>query len=281
MYHLGMSIELVRTRRRSPPRRVRVHECCRRACSSTASTWCSIWSGRAVPRLVDERDGTAYLDMFGVLRLLGAGDEPPRPGRRRGVPRANSPPPRSTSRATPTSTPSRWRGSSTRSRGCSATRAAAPVLHRRRRTRRRERAQGRVRLEEPAQRGARPRPGARHEGAAPDRGVPRPQRIHDVADQHRPGQGRAVPQVRLAAHRRRRTSPTGATSSRPSGARWRRPRRAFAENPHDIACFIAEPIQGEGGDHHLRPEFLAGDAAAVPRERRAVHPRRGADRCRA
>lgn len=33
-------------------------------------------------------------------------------------------------------------------------------------------------------------------------------------------------------------------------------RCAFAENPGDIACFIAEPIQGEGGDHHLRPEFL-------------------------
>ncbi|MGY0503481.1 L-lysine 6-transaminase [Nocardia sp. FBN12] len=33
--------------------------------------------------------------------------------------------------------------------------------------------------------------------------------------------------------------------------------QAFAENPHDIACFIAEPIQGEGGDRHLRPQFLA------------------------
>lgn len=33
-------------------------------------------------------------------------------------------------------------------------------------------------------------------------------------------------------------------------------RAAFAENPYDIACFIAEPIQGEGGDRHLRPEFL-------------------------
>ncbi len=32
--------------------------------------------------------------------------------------------------------------------------------------------------------------------------------------------------------------------------------RAFAEHPHDIACFIAEPIQGEGGDRHLRPQFL-------------------------
>jgi L-lysine 6-transaminase len=32
--------------------------------------------------------------------------------------------------------------------------------------------------------------------------------------------------------------------------------RAFTENPHDIAAFIAEPIQGEGGDNHMRPEFL-------------------------
>jgi L-lysine 6-transaminase len=33
-------------------------------------------------------------------------------------------------------------------------------------------------------------------------------------------------------------------------------REAFEQNPHDIACFIAEPIQGEGGDNHFRPEFL-------------------------
>jgi L-lysine 6-transaminase len=31
---------------------------------------------------------------------------------------------------------------------------------------------------------------------------------------------------------------------------------AFRQYPHDIACFIAEPIQGEGGDNHMRPEFL-------------------------
>ncbi|MEU7892723.1 L-lysine 6-transaminase [Nonomuraea sp. NPDC049152] len=31
---------------------------------------------------------------------------------------------------------------------------------------------------------------------------------------------------------------------------------AFDRHPHDIACFIAEPIQGEGGDNHMRPEFL-------------------------
>jgi L-lysine 6-transaminase len=33
-------------------------------------------------------------------------------------------------------------------------------------------------------------------------------------------------------------------------------RAAFAAHPHDIACFIAEPIQGEGGDNHMRGEFL-------------------------
>src|SRR5690606_31637625 len=31
---------------------------------------------------------------------------------------------------------------------------------------------------------------------------------------------------------------------------------AFAAHPHDIAAFIAEPIQGEGGDNHMRAEFL-------------------------
>ncbi|HET8598797.1 MAG TPA: L-lysine 6-transaminase [Segeticoccus sp.] len=33
-------------------------------------------------------------------------------------------------------------------------------------------------------------------------------------------------------------------------------REAFEANPHDIACFLAEPIQSEGGDNHMRPEFL-------------------------
>ncbi len=33
---------------------------------------------------------------------------------------------------------------------------------------------------------------------------------------------------------------------------------AFRKYPHDIACFIAEPIQCEGGDIHLTPEFLRG-----------------------
>jgi L-lysine 6-transaminase len=33
-------------------------------------------------------------------------------------------------------------------------------------------------------------------------------------------------------------------------------RRAFADNPDDIAAILIEPIQAEGGDNHFRPEFL-------------------------
>jgi len=36
----------------------------------------------------------------------------------------------------------------------------------------------------------------------------------------------------------------------------RQARRAFEAHPHDIACFIAEPIQGEGGDRHFRSQFF-------------------------
>lgn len=36
----------------------------------------------------------------------------------------------------------------------------------------------------------------------------------------------------------------------------RQARAAFEAHPHDIACFIAEPIQGEGGDRHFRPSFF-------------------------
>ncbi len=35
-------------------------------------------------------------------------------------------------------------------------------------------------------------------------------------------------------------------------------RRIFEEAPHEIAAILIEPIQGEGGDAHLRPEFLRG-----------------------
>lgn len=37
----------------------------------------------------------------------------------------------------------------------------------------------------------------------------------------------------------------------------RQARAAFEAHPHDIACFLVEPIQGEGGDRHFRPRFLA------------------------
>lgn len=40
-------------------------------------------------------------------------------------------------------------------------------------------------------------------------------------------------------------------------ASLRQARAAFEAHPHDIACFIAEPIQGEGGDRHFRPRFFA------------------------
>ncbi|MCX4240781.1 L-lysine 6-transaminase [Paraliomyxa miuraensis] len=33
-------------------------------------------------------------------------------------------------------------------------------------------------------------------------------------------------------------------------------RKAFADNPNDIAAIIIETIQGEGGDNHFRPEFF-------------------------
>ncbi|MGZ4526983.1 MAG: L-lysine 6-transaminase [Mycobacterium sp.] len=37
----------------------------------------------------------------------------------------------------------------------------------------------------------------------------------------------------------------------------RQARAAFEAHPHDIACFVTEPIQGEGGDRHFRPGFFA------------------------
>jgi L-lysine 6-transaminase len=37
----------------------------------------------------------------------------------------------------------------------------------------------------------------------------------------------------------------------------RQARAVFEAHPHDVACFIAEPIQGEGGDRHFRPQFFA------------------------
>ncbi len=44
---------------------------------------------------------------------------------------------------------------------------------------------------------------------------------------------------------------------------------AFGAHPHDIACFVAEPIQAEGGDNHLRAEFLQA-LQQLCREREAL-----------
>jgi L-lysine 6-transaminase len=40
-------------------------------------------------------------------------------------------------------------------------------------------------------------------------------------------------------------------------------KQAFINNPDDIAAIIIEPIQGEGGDNHFRPEFLAHQQLGV------------------
>lgn len=50
---------------------------------------------------------------------------------------------------------------------------------------------------------------------------------------------------------------SGADSAALEAESLRQARAAFAAHPHDIACFIAEPIQGEGGDRHLSGEFFA------------------------
>ncbi len=50
---------------------------------------------------------------------------------------------------------------------------------------------------------------------------------------------------------------SGADMAEVEAESLRQARAAFEANPHDIACFIAEPIQGEGGDRHIRHEFFA------------------------
>ncbi len=46
-------------------------------------------------------------------------------------------------------------------------------------------------------------------------------------------------------------------------------RQAFADHPHDIACVVAEPLQGEGGDRHLSARFL-GELQALAHEHEAL-----------
>ena len=118
--------------------------------------------------------------------------------------------------------------------------------------------------------------------AAPGARLPRAHRVHDEPDQHRPGQGRAVPQVRLAAHplpgrqpaRRRGRAGRG----RGRGAGGRAPGVRGRPARHRLLHRRADP--GRGRRQPLPPVLPAGDAGAVPRVRRALHPRRGADRGR-
>jgi L-lysine 6-transaminase len=44
----------------------------------------------------------------------------------------------------------------------------------------------------------------------------------------------------------------------PEDAALREVEQAFDADPHGIAAILIEPIQGEGGDNHFRPEFLRG-----------------------
>jgi L-lysine 6-transaminase len=50
---------------------------------------------------------------------------------------------------------------------------------------------------------------------------------------------------------------TGANMDALEAESLRQARAAFEAHPNDIACFIAEPIQGEGGDRHFRGGFFA------------------------
>ena len=228
------------------------------------------------PRRRPRADGATWT--YSPSSPLTSGDEPSRladdPDFRRGWPR-----PRSTSRPTPTSTPSRWRGSSTtfaRVLGDPALphlffidggalavenalkvafdwksrRNAAPggpagwhqVLH----LTQRSTAAAATRCRSPTPSRRRPRSSRSSTGRASPSALPR----------------------RRARRRRGRAARAGAG------------RAAFERAPDDIACFITEPIQGEGGDNHFRAGVPAGHAGAVPRARRAAHLRRGADRRR-
>ena len=108
-------------------------------------------------------------------------------------------------------------------------------------------------------------------------GVPRPLRLHDEPDEHAAGQDRALPEVRLAArsqprHRlrprrqRRQRHRGGGGGPRRARDRGRRSRRARQQSRRRI---IIEPMQGEGGDNHFRPEFLQR-AARVRDEHEAL-----------
>ena len=228
--------------------------------------------------LVDARDGTHYLDMFTFFASSALGMNhphwsPTKPSGRNGANR-----PQQTLQLghlyRPDGTLRRHLRARPRRPG-----AAAPLLRRRRHPGRGERPQGRLRLEEPLQRGP---------GIDPELGT---KVLHLRGAFHgRSGYCLSLtntdpnkvarfpkfvwPRIDAPAIR------SGMVT--PPSRRWRRnpcrqARAAFEANPHDIACFIAEPIQGEGRSP-FPAAVLRGDARPVRRIRRAAHRRRGADR---
>ena len=171
-----------------------------RTCSSTATTSCStstrsrgLPTGRRARR--DELPRRVHL-----LRLERARDEPPgadrpRRSRRRSVGRRTHKPSNSD-----VYTPELARFVTTFERVLGVAAPAVPVPDRGRRARGRERAEGRLRLEVARTTSAHGRDPALGTRVLHLTGrLPRPQRLHPQPHQHRPGQDRALPDLRLAA----------------------------------------------------------------------------------
>ena len=235
--------------------------------------------------LVDARDGDQLPRPVHLLRVCAAGVEPARAGRRPGL--------RDRARRGGGEQAGELRhlhhalraSSSRRSPGCSATRRCRTCSSSRAgrwpsRTRSRPRSTGRAaatrRHGRPAGLGTKVLHLHRRSTAAV--------RLHALADQHRPGEDRPLPEVRLAADRRARDPvPAG-------GPPWRgRRAEAAGAGPgrggvraaparHRLLHRRADPGRGRRQPHAAG--VPAGHAGAVPRARRAVRARRGADRRR-
>ncbi len=68
-----------------------------------------------------------------------------------------------------------------------------------------------------------------------------------------------------ALNHRLAPSERGADAARREALALRQIEAAVAEHGHHLAAMIIEPIQGEGGDNHFRPEFLAALREACDR----------------
>ena len=173
-------------------------------------------------RLVDARHRPELPGLLHLLRLGPPGGEPPS-RRRSGVPGAARQGRREQARQLRSlHRPPRRLRRDVRP-GARRPRAAAPVLRGRRRPRRGERAQGAPstgRAVSTPRGGAPRRLGTKVLHLHPR--LPRAQRLHALADEHRPDQDRPLPEVRLAQDRGR---PRSATSARRRGGRGALPGR--------------------------------------------------------